>query len=161
MIIRSEFIEYVKRVENGGKTGYESGVWIPHPSPEGGNDTIGYGHKLRNDEEWMKGGVSDEEIEKLLFNDVDRSAKIANKVIDEYGSDDFENLPQMYKEIFTDFVFNLGGNGLRKFPKFVEATITNDTETMKQEYKRYYRTGSGELRELEQRNSEFYNMFLA
>ena len=64
MIIRSEFIEYVKRVENGGKTGYESGVWIPHPSPEGGNDTIGYGHKLRNDEEWMEGGVSDEEIEK-------------------------------------------------------------------------------------------------
>mgnify|MGYP003151020324 FL=1 len=161
MLIRSEFIEYIKRVENGARAGYKSGTWSPHPSPEGGNDTIGYGHKLRNDEEWMKGGVSDEEIEKLLFKDVVYAAEAASEVIDEYGSDDFENLPQMCQEIFTDFVFNLGGSGLRKFPKFVDATINDNKETMKQEYKRYYRTGSGELRELEQRNSEFYNMFLA
>jgi hypothetical protein len=32
---------------------------------------------------------------------------------------------------------------------------------MRQEYKRYYRTPSGEVRELEDRNREFYNLFLA
>ena len=53
MQIRAEFIDYIRRVENGSKVGYDSGVWSPHASPEGGNDTIGYGHKMRNDEEWM------------------------------------------------------------------------------------------------------------
>ena len=112
MQIRAEFIDYIRRVENGSKVGYDSGVWSPHPSPEGGNDTIGYGHKMRNDEEWMKAGVPDEHIENLLLNDI------------------------------------------------IKAALTDDKEIMTKEYKRYYRNGSGELKELEHRNAEFARMFL-
>ena len=160
MRIRAEFIEYIKRVENGSKVGYDSGVWSPHPSPEGGNDTIGYGHKMRNDEEWMQAGVSDEQIEKLLLSDIIKAAEDASEVINEYGSGDFEGICQYCQEMFTDFVFNLGPNGLRRFPKFVDATLNHDTKIMKQEYKRYYRDGSGVVKELEHRNQEFANMFL-
>ena len=107
MRIRAEFIEYIKRVENGSKVGYDSGVWSPHPSPEGGNDTIGYGHKLRNDEEWMQAGVPDEHIENLLLNDIKKSAEGAGEVINEYGSGNFDDLCQYCQEMFTDFVLTL------------------------------------------------------
>ena len=160
MQIRGEFVEYIKSVENGGKVGYESGIWQPHPSPEGGTDTIGYGHKLRSDEEWMNAGVSDSAIENLLISDITRSAEGASNVIGDYGSGDFDTLCQRCQEMFTDFVFNLGSNGLRKFPKFVTAVIDHDHETVEQEYKRYYRNGSGVLKELEHRNKEFARMFL-
>ena len=160
MQIRGEFIEYIKRVENGSKVGYESGIWQPHPSPEGGSPTIGYGHKLRNDEEWMKIGVEDASIENLLIKDITKSAEGASNVINEFGSGDFDTLCQRCQEMFTDFVFNLGSNGLRKFPKFVTATLDHDHETVEQEYKRYYRSGSGVLKELEHRNKEFARMFL-
>jgi len=160
MQIRAEFIDYIRRVENGSKDGYNSGIWSPHTSPEGGNDTIGYGHKMRNDEEWMKAGVPDEHIEKLLLSDIIKAAEDASEVINEYGSGDFEGICQYCQEMFTDFVFNLGPNGLRRFPKFVNATLDHDAETMKQEYKRYYRDGSGVVKELEHRNQEFANMFL-
>ena len=160
MQIRAEFIDYIRRVENGSKDGYNSGIWSPHTSPEGGNDTIGYGHKMRNDEEWMKAGVPDEQIENLLLSDIIKAAEDASEVINEYGSGDFEGICQYCQEMFTDFVFNLGSNGLRRFPKFVNATLDHDTKTMKQEYKRYYRDGSGAVKELEHRNQEFANMFL-
>ena len=42
----------------------------------------------------------------------------------------------------------------------MNATLDHDKDVMQQEYKRYYRTGSGELRELEHRNLEFSKMFL-
>ena len=160
MNIRGEFIVYMKRVKNGSKIGFEDGVWYPHPSPEGGNDTIGYGHKLQNDQEWMQSGLDNDEVERLLIGDISKAAEGASRVISEFGSDDFDSLSQNCKEIFTDFVFNIGPNGLRKFPKFVNATLDDEKDVMHQEYKRYYRTGSGELRELEHRNLEFSKMFL-
>jgi len=162
MLIRSEFIEYIKRVENGGKSGFDfnTSSWFPHTSPEGGNDTIGYGHKLRDNEHWMKEGVSDAYVEDLLFKDIVFAAESASEIVNEYPESDFEFIPQRSQEIFTDFVFNLGGGGFRKFPKLINATLSEDTETMRNEYKRYYRNGYGELKELEQRNSEFYKMFL-
>ena len=155
MQIRDEFIEYIKLVENGGKDGYESGVWSSHPSPEGGNDTIGYGHKLRNDEEWMKVGVLDEHIENLLLNDILKAARGAEQVVDE-----FDKISQNCQEMFTDFVFNLGTSGFRSFPKFIKAALTDDKEIKTKEYKRYYRNGYGEIKELEHRNAEIARMFL-
>ena len=159
MLMRGKFIEYVKLVENGGKAGFDGETWFPHASPEGGNDTIAYGHKLKNDESWMKVGISDMDAENLLIADLQIAAEGASNVISEFGSGDFDALCQKCQEIFTDFVFNLGSNGLRKFPKFVEATLDHNAEVMQQEYKRYYRNGYGELKELEHRNAEFARMF--
>lgn len=159
MLMRGEFIEYVKLVENGGKAGFDGETWFPHASPEGGNDTIAYGHKLKNDESWMKVGISDMDAENLLIADLQIAAEGASNVISEFGSSDFDALCQNCQEIFTDFVFNLGSGGLRKFPKFVTGTLDHDTEIMHQEYKRFYRNGYGELKELEYRNAEFAKMF--
>jgi len=156
---RGEFIDYIKRVENGSKVGFDGSMWLPHPSPEGGNDTIAYGHKLKDDESWMQKGISEMDAENLLIGDLIVASEGASRVIGEFASDDFDTLCQNCQEIFTDFVFNLGANGLRKFPKFVCATTDHNTEGMKQEYKRYYRNGYGELKELEHRNAEFARMF--
>jgi len=108
----------------------------------------------------MQSGLDNDEVERLLIGDISKAAEGASRVISEFGSDDFDSLSQNCKEIFTDFVFNIGPNGLRKFPKFVNATLDDEKDVMQQEYKRYYRTGSGELRELEHRNLEFSKMFL-
>jgi len=104
-------------------------------------------------------GISDRDAENLLIADLQIAAEGASNVISEFGSGDFDALCQNCQEIFTDFVFNLGSGGLRKFPKFVAATLDHDTEVMHQEYKRYYRDGYGELKELEHRNAEFAKMF--
>jgi len=160
MQLRNEFMEYVMLVENGSKAGYESGIWTPHASPEGGNDTIGYGHKMKNDEEWMKVGVPHDYIMKIFEEDLKKASENAEEVIEEFGSDNFDDLCQKCKEMFTDFVFNLGPNGLRRFPKFVSAVLDHDSDTMKKEYKRYYRDGSGAMKELEHRNKAFAEMFL-
>ena len=50
MLLYSEgFLNYIKKAENAPL--FLSGAnALPHKSPEGGNDTIGYGHKLTNEE---------------------------------------------------------------------------------------------------------------
>ena len=66
MMPSDEFIEYLKYVENGGKIGWDEDkqLWFPHRSPEGGNDTIAYGHKLRDAEvEQANKGLTDGEVE--------------------------------------------------------------------------------------------------
>jgi GH24 family phage-related lysozyme (muramidase) len=155
--LRNDFLDYLKRVENDGKAGYDAKyeVWFPHSSPEGGRDTIGYGHKLTEDDNWMKAGVSEKNIEDLLLNDLWKAEDSARNVVDNFGS-----IPQHKQEMFIDFAFNLGAHGLRMFPKFRAAVLDDDIKTMRQEYKRYYTTGSGAKKELEHRNNEFYNMFL-
>ena len=60
-----KFIEYLKYVENGSKVGWDEDqqLWFPHHSPEGGNDTIAYGHKLRDAEVEQSNNWKDPEIE--------------------------------------------------------------------------------------------------
>ena len=70
-MISDVFLEYLKKVENGGKTGWsdDDQLWYSHASPEGGNDTIGYGHKLLNSElEQAAKGLTDNEIDDLQLN---------------------------------------------------------------------------------------------
>ena len=158
------FIDYLKKVENGGKVGWsaDDSLWFPHASPEGGNDTIGYGHKLLNSEvEVAEDGMTDKEIEDLLVEDMRKATIGAESVLKEYFDANYDELSTNSQEMISDFAFNLGGHGLRKFPKFVDAIIEDDIDTMRKEYKRYYTAGSGERRELEQRNEEFYSLFLA
>ena len=51
-MLTDQFIDFLKYVENGSKIGWneEKQLWFPHHSPEGGNDTIAYGHKLLDSE---------------------------------------------------------------------------------------------------------------
>jgi GH24 family phage-related lysozyme (muramidase) len=143
------FMDYIKKVENQGKVGYnaEKKLWFPHKSFEGGSDTIGYGHKLQKGEDFSK-GITDAQAESLLKTDL---AKAKQQVYKEVGG---VKLTPQQEEMFVDFVFNMGT--LKKFPKFTEFALKNDLEGMKSQYKRY---AGG--KELKGRNSEFLKRFLA
>ena len=143
------FMDYIKKVENQGKVGYntEKKLWFPHKSFEGGSDTIGYGHKIQKGEDFSK-GITDAQAESLLKTDL---AKAKQQVYKELGS---VKLTPQQEEMFVDFVFNMGT--LKKFPKFTEFALKNDLEGMKSQYKRY---AGG--KELKGRNSEFLKRFLS
>ena len=163
-MISNVFIEYLKKVENGGKTGWSNDdqLWYSHSSPEGGNDTIGYGHKLLNSElEQAAKGLTDNEIDDLLLEDLHTASNVAYTILSQHFNANFDDLCVNSQEMLIDFAYNLGGNGLRKFPKFVNAVIDDNIEVMSQEYKRYYTSGNGVKKELEQRNKEFQTLFLA
>ena len=143
------FTDYIKKVENQGKVGYnaEKKLWFPHKSFEGGSDTIGYGHKIQKGEDFSK-GITDAQAESLLNTDL---AKAKQQVYKELGG---VKLTPQQEEMFIDFVFNMGT--LKKFPKFTEFALKNDLEGMKSQYKRY---AGG--KELKGRNSEFLKRFLS
>jgi len=143
------FMDYIKKVENQGKVGYnaEKKLWFPHKSFEGGSDTIGYGHKIQKGEDFSK-GITDAQAESLLKTDL---AKAKQQVYKELGG---VKLTPQQEEMFVDFVFNMGT--LKKFPKFTEFALKNDLDGMKSQYKRY---AGG--KELKGRNSEFLKRFLS
>ncbi len=143
------FIDYIKKVENQGKVGYntEKKLWFPHKSFEGGSDTIGYGHKIQKGEDFSN-GITNAQAEDLLKQDL---AKAKQQVYKELGG---VKLTPQQEEMFIDFVFNMGT--LKKFPKFTEFALKNDLEGMKAQYKRY---AGG--KELKGRNTEFLKRFLA
>ena len=162
-MISDNFLDYIKKVENGGKAGWneDRGLWFPHPSPEGGNDTVGYGHKLLDNEiEEANKGIPDGNVIKMLLHDIDFASEAACNVVNSYFNLDYDRIDDDGKCMLTDFAYNLGGAGLKKFPKFVNAVYENDLDTMREEYKRYY-SANGVKKELKQRNEQFYMLFLS
>jgi len=143
------FTDYIKKVENQGKVGYDAQkkLWFPHKSFEGGSDTIGYGHKIQKGEDFSK-GITDAQAEELLKKDL---VKAKDQVYKELGG---MKLTPKQEEMFIDFVFNMGT--LKKFPKFTEFALKNDLGGMRDEYKRY---AGG--KELKGRNNEFLKRFLS
>jgi len=151
-----EFVNYIKFVENGQKVGFDRNkkLWFPHKSYEGGLPTIGYGHKVKDNNQLtaFKKGITDDAVTRLLTNDLAE----ANKKVHEYIKNKYKvnlTLTQRQNEMLTDFAFNLGS--LEKFPKFVDALLRNNNEVVKKEYKRF---SNG--KELTGRNTAFYNRFL-
>ena len=164
MMPSDQFMDYLKYVENGSKVGWDEDqqLWFPHASPEGGNDTIAYGHKLRDAEvDQANKGLTDDEVEELLIEDLEYATDGAKAILSTHFNEDFNSLSENSQEMLIDFAYNLGSYGLKSFPKFVGAICNNDTETMCAEYKRYYTDGFGAKKELKQRNEEFYKLFLA
>ncbi len=150
----SDFVNYIKTVENSIKKGYnkEHKMWYPYQDPAGWH--IGYGHKIKNNSELeaFKKGASDSDIQRLLSDDL----KIANKLVHDYIKRRYKvdvMLTPSQSEMLTDFSFNLGG--LEKFPKFVDAILHNRMDIVKQEY---VRNSGG--KDLSGRNKAFYDRFL-
>jgi len=136
-----------------------------HESPEGGNPTVGFGHKL-TDEELESGTVygydiytmTPEQARDVMMRDL---AKAEQGLKRELG-DDFNTLDQDRKEMLLDFQYNLG-SAKKKFPTFTQAVIDNDVDTMNEEYKRGYYVGARKpenFRELRGRNNAFAVTFL-
>lgn len=133
-----------------------------HESPEGGNPTVGFGHKL-TDEEVKSGQVygfdiynmTPEQARQVMMIDLGKAEEGLKREL----GDDFNTLDQTRKEMLLDFQYNLG-SAKREFPKFTKAVVNNDVETMNKEYERFFTTPSGDVRPLERRNKAFAVTFL-
>ena len=145
----TSFTDYLKYVENSNKVGYDAKkkLWFPHKSVEGGSDTIAYGHKIQSGEDFS-GGLTDSQAEDLLKKDIEKAKIQINKELK--GT----KLTPKQEEMFIDFVFNMGT--LKKFPKFVQATLKNDESGINTEYKRF---AGG--KELKGRNMAFARRYLS
>ena len=156
-----EFIEYLKTQENAPLA--KKGVNMRHKSPEGGKDTVGYGHKLTEEEE-RSGKVygipiatmTPEQAEKIMFLDLKRKEQeLTNRL-----GKRFLTLPNKSKEMLLDFAYNLGtSKTLEEFPNFTAAVLSNNMEEAKKEYIRYF-TPEGETKKKPlSRNKYFKELF--
>ena len=157
----NEFLNYLMEQEHGAFLRGDAPAL--HESPEGGNPTVGFGHKL-TDKEVEEGKVygfdiytmTPEQAREVMLKDLEKKEESLKRSI---GEDTYENLDQTRREMLLDFEYNLG-SAKEVFPTFTQAVIDNDVETMNEEYKRGYYTPSGEFRELRSRNNAFAATFL-
>jgi GH24 family phage-related lysozyme (muramidase) len=140
-ITMAKYLADLKVQENNEKKGFKNNKWYPHRSVEGGADTIGYGHKLTKADSKLYKGATTEEVEKLLQADVLIKQSEAKKRVDKkYGAGAFDALPQDSQMLVVDYQYNVG---LQEFPKFLDALVKGDKDTMLNEYERT--TSSGKL----------------
>jgi len=155
------FVQYIMNVENAGKTGFKGGKWFPHPSPEGGTDTIAYGHKLKGGENFSR-GISQNQAIQLLKSDLNEAAGYAKNAVDKrFTKGTYDRLDNQRKQMLIDYIFNLGPKALGVFKDFTNAVINNDKSTALREYKRKYKPkDSNEYKDLTRRNNLFKKHFL-
>ena len=155
------FTRYMESVENP-KLAAGNLDYIVHDSPEGGTQTVGFGHKLNlieKETRQIHGLYIDElDLEKCrLILDIDLGMTelgLSQKV------PMWRKRSNRQKEILLDYEYNLGSVA-RVFPKFYTAVLRRDIEGQREEYKRHYRDSSGYWRELEDRNKLFYARYLS
>ena len=86
-----------------------------------GIDTVGYGRNLER-------GLSDDEAEYLLINDIREAIEICVALYP-----NFVGLPQEIKEVLVNMAFNLGRTRLAKFVSMREAVLDHDFDAMANE----------------------------
>lgn len=146
-----EFVEAIKRVENNLSIAKRRGEykqvngngewrWFPGASPEGGLPTLAWGHKL-TPKEWadkkiwftdptlgspvakdFRYGLVDLQVDAVLKDDLKKAEDLARSDWDKYNaSKPFAELPDKYKGVLINLVFNAGG--LAKQGKFIWTTV--------------------------------------
>jgi len=137
-----KYREVLKVQENSLKSGYRKAEdkWYPHRSPEGGADTVGFGHKLIGpDANKYNKGLTTKEAENLLDSDILKHQTVAENLIDKkYGKGTFDSLPQDSQMLLVDYAYN---GVLNSFPTFTDALVKGDKQTMLKEYERFGNTG--------------------
>jgi GH24 family phage-related lysozyme (muramidase) len=156
-----DFLNFIKQLENAGRSGWNSSEekWYPHASPEGGRDTIAYGHKFQSDaeENQYASGITEQQAFDLLHRDLDIAWNRAASYVKSKHGVELETLSHKQQEMLTEYAFNLGS--LNGFPKFTKAVVEEDWDTARKEYKRTYKDTAGKRRELA-RNKSFYDRYL-
>ena len=156
-----EFINYIKKVENSKLLGGDKNNII-HPSAEGGNDTLGFGHKLTDEEketgkvyEYDIDNLNEKKLDDILIRDLEKAElELLNNYPEEYTS-----LDKTKKQMLIDFQFNGGAGMVDKFKNFRDGLFTGNTDKIKKEYKRGYTDKNKNFKELVERNKEFANFF--
>ena len=147
-----DFHSLIQDLENGGKEGWTGENWAPHTSPERGNDTIAYGHKLSDEEQ--KGGyviigeekvpfaeLTEEKGQELYHQDWANSETTASS----WFGKDWETLDENTKLYATELVFNMGNSvtkGNTEYKKFKQKAVSG--EDYLSEIGRTFVNGSGE-----------------
>lgn len=137
------FLQVTREIENnknykGGGWDAEKQLWFPHASKEGGRQTIGYGHKLTEEEvsnNTYVNGLTDQEVEDLYRKDIEKHYVRTKESFRKKGFGDFDSLPPLKQAILIDYEYT--GTGPHVFPKFTEALLKDDTTSLKKEYLRY------------------------
>ena len=150
-------------LENASGAGLQNGRYFPHASPEGGTDTIGFGHKLTQKEIDSQtitlsdgtildysNGLSPEEAQTLLEDDFGQAATSVEKEWNKFHGSDvrFSNLPSKYQDALASLAFNVGNlakGGSWDWPKLAQAIKEGDEQTIRQEMMTsFVDPGSGE-----------------
>ena len=136
----SIFVEYLKLAEG----------WVgsyPYESLEGGNPTVGYGHKLTDAEvasDAYSSGITKEEAEELLIHDIGVRIPLATVKFDEnHGPGAYNAAPGWGKRMLVDKVFQTGPGGLAQFKKMMNAINENDTTSAVAEMLTFYINKNG------------------
>ena len=155
-----KFITYIKDVENAPLMNKDKN--FKHKSVEGGTDTIGFGHKLTQNE--LKTGLvygydinnlNREAVEDILRKDL----KAKNQILINLYGKKYKDLDYRRKQMLLDFQFNVKNfKDKNVFPKFKEALFAGDEVGMEKEYKRYYKNKLGKMKLLA-RNKKFKDLF--
>jgi len=116
--------ERLMNFENPHKKGFDGKVWKPHISAEGGTDTLGYGHKITEDEVGtgmirigtkyvpIDKGLTDTQINQLFEQDWNKAHKDTNRIIDKF---DLKEAPAKVKDILHEMIYQMGYLGVREF----------------------------------------------
>lgn len=168
--VDDRFTNYIERVE-GFKTG-KGKTPFRYPSPEGGLDTVGLGHKLIQDEidsnsvyGFDLDTLTKEQAREIFREDLIKYEKMLKsdlktnyKKYEMKQPIDYDTLNRKQQEMLLDFTFNLGS--LKSFPKFTEAVLKGDMATARKEYKRYFEDDKGKVKEVKNRNEQFFETYL-
>ena len=141
--INESFENYIKNVENAPllKGKFKD---FRHKSKEGGLDTIGFGHKL-TEEENKNNKVYQYDLSEItknnfleISNDILRQdLEKTEKILIEIHGDKFINLDTRRKQMLIDMQFNIRNfEKPEVYKKFKKALFDGDEEGMNKEYKR-------------------------
>jgi len=143
-------------------------TWKPHKSPEGGNDTVAYGHKLTDEEQ--KNGYVVIENQKVLFD------QLTNDLAKKLYMQDWENHTNTARKWFgvdwnklnagqqliaTELVFNMGNKvttGKTEYLQFKQKLLANDP-TFIDQINRTYTDTTGNKRSLTERTDPIKNWY--
>jgi hypothetical protein len=161
-VIKDErFLNYMKKVENNALAkGVKSK--LRHKSPEGGTDTVGFGHKL-TEEEAKTNIVYGYDLKKLTMpqaEDIFKKdlKKTHTQLTTQYG-DKYKQLDDRRKQMLIDFQFNVRNfKNEAVFPSFKKSLFKGDEKGMEKEYKRGFYTKDKVFKSLA-RNKDFANQF--
>lgn len=134
--VKGTDVEALKTWENSLESGKRNDKWFPHPSLEGGTDTIGYGHKLTPQEAETgmiqlgdrkvnyRNGLSQEDVDAILEKDVAWAKKVAMSSLNKVGLAQEEGKV----EALTSLIYNVGSGswGKSKAKRFLEAGNMED-----------------------------------
>lgn len=104
----TDLIEMIKRHEGFVSHGYKDSL---------GYLTIGYGRLI---DSRKHGGISEDEAEYLLKNDIERVEKQLNRI------EWYQNLDDKRKAVIVNMAFNLGITGLLQFKNMIAAIERKD-----------------------------------